>query len=132
MSRPLSITIIAILFLCLGLKAVYEIIERAMQGSLHINLGFFMIPIAIGLLRGKDSSRIWAKIWCGFSILVAVVLALAYPFYGYSWNIIDSYGWVQALGRQTVVVLGVLIILLPAMVVWRCLSTERARGFFAN
>lgn len=132
MNRPLSITIIAVLFLCLGLKAVFEIIERAMQWSLHINLGFFMIPIAIGLLRGKNSSRIWAKIWCGFWILVAIVVAIAFPLYGHSWTVTDPFGWIIRWGMGTAVLVGILIVLVPSFVIWRCLSTGNTREFFVN
>ena len=132
MNRPLSITLIAILFLCLGLKAAFEIIERALQGTLSLNLGFFMIPIGIGLLRGKESSRVWAKIWCGFWILVTIFVAVAFPFYRHSWTVIDPYGFVVRWGLQATVVAGVLLVLIPSIVIWRCLSTERARGFFAD
>lgn len=132
MNRPLSITIIAILFLCLGLRAVFEIIERATQGVLHFNFGFFMIPIAIGLLRGKDSSRVWAKIWCGIWLLPAILVSAAYPFYGRSWKVTDPYGLISKVGLDAAIVIGLLLILVTSLVIWRCLSTERAREFFAN
>jgi len=51
---------IAIILIIFGLDSLYSTIDSGFHTK---DLGVFMIPVGIGLLRRKDSSRAWARFW---------------------------------------------------------------------
>lgn len=63
MKLPKRIFIIALLFCLGGLFAIYSIVEGLFNDHLNVNLSIFMLPVGIGLFKGKASSRWWARFW---------------------------------------------------------------------
>lgn len=81
-TMPKRVLIIGLLFVVVGVLAILSIIEAAMYSRINLNFGVFLLPVGIGLLRGRASSQWWAHFWIilGYIALFALVcLALAYP-----------------------------------------------------
>jgi len=57
---------IAIILVIFGLDSLYSTIQSGFHTK---DLGVFMIPVGIGLLRRKDSSRAWARFWIFLGLL---------------------------------------------------------------
>jgi len=51
---------IAVILIIFGLDSLYSTIQSGFHTK---DLGVCMIPVGIGLLRRKDSSRAWARFW---------------------------------------------------------------------
>ena len=51
------------IFIVLGLLSVWNITTHAMRGTLYLNFIIFFLPIGIGLIMGRESSRKWAITW---------------------------------------------------------------------
>jgi hypothetical protein len=73
--RPLSVTIVSIVFILVGFYAIYDSVVSFAHSRYVPNLLFFWLPIGIGLFLGKASSRRWAKGWI---ILFWVLLVAAF------------------------------------------------------
>ena len=79
---PKRILVIGLLFVLLGVLAIWDIVEAAMHRRIDINFAAFCLPVGVGLLRGKASSQWWARFWffVGYVAVVALIcLALASP-----------------------------------------------------
>jgi hypothetical protein len=61
MKQPLSITIIGITLIILGLYVGLVMIMEALQHRFFLNVAVLMIPIGIGLLRGRPTLVSWAR-----------------------------------------------------------------------
>ena len=97
---------------------------------LHIDFSVLMIPIGLGLLKGRSSSRYWAKFWIGFSSAVLGLLLVLYPFLGDSFSV----RWFDAEltgGARHVMAIGFPIIFLSlARWMWIHLSSPTTKPFF--
>ncbi|RYD49041.1 MAG: hypothetical protein EOP85_02385, partial [Verrucomicrobiaceae bacterium] len=60
---PKRILIIGILFCLNGLAAGWDMVSAPFENRFSLNLAVLMLPVGIGLLRGRDSSRRWANVW---------------------------------------------------------------------
>ena len=77
---PKRILIIGLFFCVGGILAIWDVVSAVFQSSLYLNFGVFLLPVGIGLLRGKPSSQWWARFWiiigylgCGLLVVVPVV-----------------------------------------------------------
>jgi hypothetical protein len=70
MKRPTRITAIGTLFIIGGCVAAWEVIYDLFHSHVNLNFAVLMIPVGIGLLKGRASSRGWAKFWIGLFSLV--------------------------------------------------------------
>jgi len=77
---PKRIFIIAQLFFLTGVYAIYSVVADLINGHLYINLGVFMLPVGIGLFKGKSSSRWWAKFWMilGYVLCALMMVMLSF------------------------------------------------------
>jgi hypothetical protein len=50
MKRPISLVIVAAIFICLGVSGVWQMVAGALRGNIIINLGFIGLIAGIGLL----------------------------------------------------------------------------------
>ena len=82
MKRPRSISLIAIIFIILGSLSAIEMVYALFSNSLNIQFTVLMIPIGLGLWKGRSSSRSWAKFWIGLFFITSALLLLLYPFVG--------------------------------------------------
>jgi len=79
---PKRVLIIGLLFVLGGLFSIWSIVEAGMHNRLNLNFGVLLLPVGLGLLRGRASSQWWARFWIilGYVSLIAMVcLVLAYP-----------------------------------------------------
>lgn len=86
---PKRILFIGILFCFFGLSAIWDMVTHLLRGDLWLNFGVLMLPVGIGLLRGRPSSRTWAKLWillgylgCACVIWIALVMPQSLTFRG--------------------------------------------------
>jgi len=80
---PLRLKIIGAAYCLLGALALLGMLRQAFAGAvLNFDLSVFMLPVGIGLLRGKRSSRLWATFWSGFLLATVVGLAVLMVFPG--------------------------------------------------
>jgi hypothetical protein len=87
MTRPTSITIIAWIFIILGSLSVCSLIYGLFNDRMNLDFSVLMIPIGIGLLKSRSSSRGWAKFWIGLFSFVLGLLLILYPFLGDSFSL---------------------------------------------
>src|SRR5690242_8259267 len=79
---PKRVLILGLLFVLGGVTAIWSIIEAAMNSRINLNFGVLLLPVGIGLLRGRASSQWWARFWIilGYIALIALVcFVLAFP-----------------------------------------------------
>jgi hypothetical protein len=130
MKRPLSITIIGILFVISGLWTGFEIVRDLFNDRINLNFGVLMAPVGFGLLKGKSSSRGWAKFWIGLFSLVLGGLLFFYPFYGDSYNVSFFGQPVTGILRDFVAIGLPVAFLLLARWMWKCLTAKKHAPFF--
>jgi len=78
-TRPLSITIIAWLFLIVGLLSAWDVIYSLYHHRFSLNLGVLFIFLGHGLLRLRPNALSWALAmtllgWGGFVLFAILVL----------------------------------------------------------
>ena len=106
---PVSLTIVAILFILGGVSAVIEVALALMQGRININFGLLGLFIGPGLLALRPGWRICALVFTWIALIaipIVAIIMLAYsgPFH---WTVFG-----QRIGRAPkaagiVVVIGV-------------------------
>ena len=76
---PKRIVAISLLFIAFGLLAIWSVIVDLTHSKLSLNFAVFLLPVGIGLLRGKKSSQWWARFWVilGYC-LVGGMIAIAF------------------------------------------------------
>lgn len=77
---PKRILITGILFCLLGLLSAYALGEEIAGAGSGIALTVLLFPVGIGILRGKPSSYVWARIWLYLLGIVSLIAALSFPF----------------------------------------------------
>jgi hypothetical protein len=82
MSIPIRILIIGLFFCLMGVISLWETIVALFSSRLFINLGIFMIPVGLGLLRGQRASLWWARFWIiiGYIFCALVIAAANWPY----------------------------------------------------
>ena len=73
---PKRIIIIGILFCLGGLLAIWEVLSDLFQSHINLNFAVFLLPVGIGLLRGKPRSQWWARFWIILGYIFCVVLVV--------------------------------------------------------
>lgn len=80
MNIPKRIIIIGTLFCLGGVLAIWEVLSDLLESHINLNFAVFLLPVGIGLLRGKPRSQWWARIWiilgyllCAFLVVVVFV-----------------------------------------------------------
>jgi cellulose synthase/poly-beta-1,6-N-acetylglucosamine synthase-like glycosyltransferase len=79
---PKRILIIGLVFCLGGIHATWEMLSALMDSRIFLDVGALMLPVGIGLLRGRARSRWWARVWIliGYAICaIALVIALFNP-----------------------------------------------------
>ena len=77
---PKRILLIGLLFCVGGILAIWDVVTSLCRSCLDLNFGVLLLPVGIGLLRGKPSSQWWARFWiilgyigCGLLVSAAIV-----------------------------------------------------------
>jgi serine/threonine protein kinase len=79
-TMPKRIIIIGILFCLGGFSAIWDVLSDIFRSHINLNFAVFLLPVGIGLLRGKPRSQWWARFWiilgyilCALSVVVVIV-----------------------------------------------------------
>ena len=73
---PKRILIIGILFCLGGVSAIWEIISGIFNSHISINFAVCLLPVGIGLFKGKSRSRFWAAFWITLGYLICLVMTI--------------------------------------------------------
>jgi len=60
---PKRILIIGILFCLAGASAIWEVVSDLFRSHVNFNFAVFLLPVGIGILKGKRSSQWWGRFW---------------------------------------------------------------------
>ncbi len=122
MKRPTSITIIGALFVIGGVLAACGIIYDLFNDHLNINFAVLMIPVGFGLLKGRSSSRRWARFWIGLFSLICAVLLICYPFFSDSYSVAWFDTELEGMWRHVIAICSPVIFLIAGVWMWKALS----------
>jgi hypothetical protein len=127
---PKRIIAIGLLFVACGLYAIWDVIVGLSRNNVSLNFAVLMLPVGIGLLRGKSSSQWWARFWIiiGYCIMgLLILLTLAMPQNAYA-------NWFgnRILGPSAVpyVILVAFVYTVALVVVHRLLYSEKSNAYF--
>ncbi|GAA5495982.1 hypothetical protein Rhal01_02163 [Rubritalea halochordaticola] len=73
---PKRLAIVGTLYILAGLAAIWSIISQLMNSHVNFNLAILMLPVGIGLLNGKASSRGFAIFWVVLGYIGCALVAL--------------------------------------------------------
>ena len=73
---PKRILIIGLLFCLGGFLAICKVLAELSQSHLNLNFAVFMLPVGIGLLRGKLRSQKWAGFWIILGYIFCALLVV--------------------------------------------------------
>ena len=132
MKRPIGLTIIGFLFVLGGALALFEIVWDLSHRRLNLNFAALMIPVGIGLLKGRSSSRSWAKFWIGFFVVLLSALLLAYPFFSESYHIRFGHEELHGAMRHIVAVTIPILLILPGAFAWKYLRSRKLDASFGE
>lgn len=129
---PKRVLIIGLLFCLGGVVAIWDVLQGLFASRISLNFAVLLLPVGIGLLRGKPSSRWWAKFWIVLGyILCAVLLVIAVlsPDSAYA-----TWFERELRGREAVpFVIGISILFLLLLVaLQRLLDSEKALSYFKH
>lgn len=129
---PKRILIIGVLFCISGLLAIWDIISALLESRIFLNFGVFTLPVGIGLLKGKASSRRWASLW----IILGYLGSLAFAFLALDspGNINLNFFGTSSSGGDTLAIAMISIAVWVAMLVCmhRLLYTPTSNEYFAR
>ena len=60
---PKRILVIGTLFCLGGVLAIWDVIADVFQARINLNFSVCLLPVGMGLLKGKPSSQKWARFW---------------------------------------------------------------------
>lgn len=75
---PKRLAIIGTLFILAGISALWSIISGLLDNHVNINFAVLLLPVGIGLLRGKHHSRISAIVITYIGYLLCLILTLTF------------------------------------------------------
>ena len=77
---PKRVLVIGLLFCLGGILATWDVLSGLFHSCLSINFAVLLLPVGIGLLRGKPSSQWWARFWIilGYILCGALVIFVTF------------------------------------------------------
>ena len=73
---PKRIITIGVLFCLGGALAIWEVLSDLVQSHINLNFAVLLLPVGIGLLRGKLSSQWWARFWIILGYILCALLVV--------------------------------------------------------
>jgi len=127
---PKRIIIVGILFCLGGALAIWEVLSGLFQSHIYLNFAVFLLPVGIGLLRGKLRSQWWARFWIILGYIfcvILVVLAIVSPR-----NAHASWFGREIAGSQAIpyILLFSALLAVSLVVMHRLLYSEKAVAYF--
>ena len=75
---PISLKVVAVLFILGGISAVIEVVVSLMNGHININLGVLGIFIGLGLLRFRQGWRTCALVFTWIGLIACPIIGLLF------------------------------------------------------
>lgn len=130
MKRPTSVTLIGTVFIIAGCLSAAQMVYGLLHHAWNLNFAVLMAPVGFGLLKGRASSRLWAKLWIGLISLMFGLLLICYPFFGDTYTVAWPEEQLTGFQRHAVAVGLPTVILLIAWWMWRSLTSPSATAYF--
>lgn len=129
-TMPKRILIIGLMFCIGGGLAIWEVVSDLLRSHLNFNFAVLLLPVGIGLLRGRSTSRWWARFWIVlgyFGCALLIVAAIVSP-----GNVNASWFDRKISGAEAVpyVIVGSVLFGLLLCFVHRLLYSPKASAFF--
>ncbi len=71
---PKRILIIGLIFCFGGASAIWDVISDLSRSHINLNFAVLLLPVGVGLLRGRSRSQWWARFWIILGYIVCAVL----------------------------------------------------------
>lgn len=129
---PKRVLIIGALFCLAGVVAIWEVIEALFRSNINLNFAVLLLPVGIGLLRGRKRSQWWARFWIilGYVFCAGIaLLGIIAPGNAHAKIFNREIYGVDALPYLFAVAVLVAIFL---FIIHRLLYSQRAEDFFQN
>ena len=127
---PKRVLVIGLLFCLGGISSIWDMLSDLFQSRLSFDFGVLLLPVGIGLLRGKQSSQWWARFWIILGYILCGLLVILVPL----WPGSASAMWfnTKLQGPEAVpYVIGMALFLAVLLfVLHRLLYSEKANRFF--
>ena len=127
---PKRIIAIGLIFVVCGLLAIWGFFAGLAQNRISLNFAVLMLPVGIGLLRGKRSSQWWARFWIvlGFCVVgLLVLLAIVMPHNVHATWFGNKIRGPSAVPYVMLVAIGFSVVL---VVMHRLLCSEKSNAYF--
>jgi hypothetical protein len=125
----MQILIIAALFILIGVYSIIDVILSLLQGILDLNLCVCCLFVGIGMMRGRESSRIWGRIWSGFFVMMfligIILIAIHDPSMAYNVRWVGNLGAVH--DKFLAIAMSSLLLLVPLWIFFT-LSVSKYRN----
>ncbi|TDU63158.1 hypothetical protein EI77_04479 [Prosthecobacter fusiformis] len=128
-TRPRSLTFLAWIFILFGVFALWKMGKVLFSGGVSINFAVLMIPVGFGLLKGRASSVMWAKVWIGLGAAFLLVVAVGYVFWGDSYHVHWFHQELHGMKRHLMVVLSSAVLLGLFHLGWKILGSASVREY---
>ena len=126
---PLSLKIVAWLFIISGILACIEVIATLMKGHINLNLGVIGLFIGYGLLKLSRGWRTCALVYLWISLICIPAISILYitqPSSGFNVRILG-----QSLVRNTYIILFFdVVIILLLLWIYRILTRAEIKSLF--
>jgi uncharacterized membrane protein (DUF485 family) len=76
---PKRVLVIGLLFCLGGVCAIWDVLSALFRSCLNLNFAVLLLPVGIGLLRGKPSSQWWARFWIILGYVLCGLLVVFVP-----------------------------------------------------
>lgn len=123
--------IVGWIFMIIGMLAIVSMVVKLFNRTISFNFIALMLPVGIGLLKGRRSSLGWARFWAAGALILGTVLLLPYPFDPSSYKVRffghEVHGWLRhayAVGMYS-------FMILLGITTWRTVSGPAHRAYVA-
>ena len=130
MNKPVSLVIVAWIYIVAGLLACLDILIGLFSGRIHINLGALCLFAGIGLIRLQNGWRICALvfIWLLFAVIGLLILFGIFSPQSVSVTVFSDVS--NAANRPIIFLLMIILVLVPSYWIYRVLTRPDVKLLF--
>ena len=129
---PKRILIIGILFCSGGAFAIWEVVSDLFRSHINLNFAVLMLPVGVGIMKGKKSSQWWGRFWIILGYLGCIIVVGASLI---SPQNVTATGFGEEInGTEAVpyVLIGALIFAILFVTIHRLLYSDIAHAYFCR